>query len=153
MAIRRRSGSSWVTPNRIQRRSGSSWVDIQTIRRRSGSSWITVYTAYQSIILTGSGINDTVYGFGNPPWTLTTAKRLEVTASQGTGNFSYSWSRVSGSSNLSILPSDASLPNPRIQVSNTSIARHQAVFRCTVSDGVSSQTIDLDADILVQMST
>lgn len=104
------------------------------------------------LVLSGSGLAQTVYGFGNPPWNLTSTSRLSVTASGGTGSFTYSWSRVSGSTSLSPLAADSSLSNPRAYISGTAIARHEGVFRCTVSDGVQSESIDLPVNILVQMS-
>ena len=136
MTISRRSGSNWVIPSNIRRRSGSSWVDVQNIYRRSGNTWITVYTAYTAP--TASVSPTTVLGsyFGSMPPPNITTNNATATASGGTGNYTYTWERVSGSTLFF-----ATAPNNAItafQINTPPVGTTSAVYRCRINDGVTT---------------
>lgn len=84
----------------------------------------------------------------DPPWTVcptTTSintNTVTITASGGTGSYTYSWSKISGDTFTLSAPSGAST---YFQASGVGKGESRsAVYRCTVSDGVSSVTVDVN---------
>ena len=141
MAFRRRSGSSWTTPNRIQRRSGSSWVDVENIYRRSGSSWIMVYQSYQALSVSAPFVMEMQPNFMGP----TVVGQSTATTTGGKGTISYAWTHRSGpvlsvtGANSATASFAYTFPSSGGSVFST--------YRITVSDGISSAHQDVTVNL------
>ncbi len=134
--FKRRTGSSFVDAG-IKRRNGSGWTQVQNIRRRSGSGWITAWSFYQGITASVPASVAASAPMGTTGLTsLVQTPHVTVTASGGSGSLSYSWQRVSGSTAISATNSAGSTTAFSGRVSRNSII--SAVFRCRVSDGIST---------------
>lgn len=111
-------------------------MDVQTIRRRSGSSWITVYSAYTAPTASASPTSLSGHRTGAlPTGFASTSGSATVTVNNGTGNNTYTWERVSGSSIISPI-SGSSASTGFMATGFQGVA--QAVYRCRVSDGVTT---------------
>lgn len=147
----RRNGV-WITPTQGQaRKTNGIQTKIQTVKRRSGSSWVTAFTAYTPITLGGNlyrGGNYTCIGNASQcpvNASATTALGGAVTASGGTGSYTVSWAKISGT-NFTV-NSPTSLATTFTSVVNRNLGTVSAVYRCTVSDGVSSAYIDINVSL------
>lgn len=96
-------------------------------------------------VVANDAFNEVIVESPAPP-TATVAASSTATASGGTGSYTYSWTYVSGDTGIIVLGSstsstcqwDASVPV------NTS---RSAVWRITVSDGVSTATDDISVGL------
>ncbi len=137
MPTKRRSGASWVDPTAVRRRNGTSWIATTFIRRRSGGAWVEAWPNYTPLSATAAPAN--AYGWSTGSTTTGTVQSEAVTAtpSGGSGSFTYNWALVSGSSAVTaVSPSSATTSFRSTGVSTS----RTAVFRCTVSDGITSAT-------------
>lgn len=109
---------------------------MQNIYRRSGNTWITVYTAYTAP--TASVNPTTVLGsyFGSMSPPNITTLPATASASGGTGNYTYEWQYVSGSTLLfATAPYNAT---SAFQINYPPAGTTQAVYRCRINDGVTT---------------
>jgi hypothetical protein len=77
------------------------------------------------------------------PWTIGTAQAI---ASGGTGSYTYTWSRQSGSAVIQGSPSGAFCS---FSVSGAGVSTYSAVWQCVVSDGTSSATVTVSVSMTV----
>ena len=102
---------------------------------------ITVAPAYTPVSVSGSitGASAT-YAKASGSYTISPSY-AGVSVSGGNGSYTYSWARISGSTAIS-----AVAPSSLATGFSSSVApgsSGSSVFRCTISDGVSSATIDV----------
>lgn len=138
MPTKRRSGSSWVDPTAVRRRNGTSWIATTFIRRRSGGAWVDAWPNYTPLSATAAPAN--TYGMGTgttTTGTVLTESNVVVTPSGGSGTLTYTWAFVSG--HTSIVPTAPDAASTRFRATSVSGVRN-AVYRCTVSDGITSAT-------------
>jgi hypothetical protein len=110
-------------------------VNVEFVRRRQGGSWITVFTSYTAHTANAlpSHFNDsaagpTLNGIAVSGWS-------NVTATGGTGNYTYSWRLVSGDTRVHAVTPTSSGTVFRVTSFNGSAS---ATFVCDVSDGVTT---------------
>lgn len=123
-----------------------SWQAVQAIFIHSGGSWQQVFTAYTPVSAAGPG---TVGGSCNNGTTdnspCTASASATVTASNGTGSYSYTWSFVSG-----VVLSLSGQGTATATFTDTEPASNQtetSIYKCVVSDGKSSATVDVTIDL------
>jgi len=152
VAFYRKSGGSNVAITTLKRRSGSTWVNVQTVKRRSGGTWVTVWSAYTPITLSGPTTASGSYQCsGQSPSPCPTQVTIQATpatpiaVSGGNPGPTVSWAWVSGDvftvSNGSTLQPTFSIGSVGHNITKT------GVYRCTVSDGVSSATRDVTVSV------
>lgn len=93
MAFKRRSSSAWSDLSTFKRRSSGAWAQVQNAYRRLGTTWVAVWTSFTTT-LSSSLVGQTV----NPQMGVITYNgSITSTPSGGTSPFTYSWTRVAGS--------------------------------------------------------
>ncbi len=131
---------------------GSAWVDA-TVRRWDGSAWVVVFpiaiplsvsldsTSAQSTFVNSPAANTP------PDRLLTTSPNSVATPSGGTPGYTYSWTRISGSTAITAgSPTSASTSfSGTVPVSGAI----SAVFRVTVTDSVGATAT---ADVTVSLT-
>lgn len=143
MAAYRKSGGGNVAPTIVRRRSGGAWANVQTVKRRSGGTWVTVWSAYTPIAMSVSPTSISQYGTGS---TASGGSGLSnpvmANAANGTGVYSYSWTRISGDTSTVISSTTAQ----SVMFSRGACmdgVDYTSVWRCTASDGTSSAYADV----------
>lgn len=137
MPTKRRSGSSWVDPTAVRRRNGTSWIATTFIRRRSGGAWVDAWPNYTPLSATAAPANAYGWATGSTSSGTVQSEAVTVTPSGGAGTLTYSWTFVSGSSSVSAVSASSATTAFR---STGVTGSRTAVFRCTVSDGITSAT-------------
>ena len=74
-----------------------------------------------------------------------------ITASGGSGSYTYSWSRLSGSTAINV--NGATSPNTPFNAVLGQNNTVTGVWRCTVSDGTSSAYVDVDVSLTYEVAT
>ena len=119
---RRRSGSSWVTAAKVDRRLGNAWVRV----------W-NAYTAIHSVYCSPGTVSNTAQTGSGTRFSGTATAH----ASGGTGSYTYAWALHEGSSAITASSPSARSTTFQSYFANVTESRH-AVFKVTISDGVSS---------------
>ena len=149
MPLTRRSSGSNVNVSSVRRRSGGTWV-TPTVRRRQGGAWVVVPFG---LTLSTSGSPDGNLFLAEPapnPATVTGGS-FTVNVSGGSGSYTRSWTRISGSTAMSISNSTASTVTFSGTVpKNSSIT---ATWRCTVTDTITGATASVDRSVQLDYST
>lgn len=150
MAFNRKDGGSNVaaTP---KRRSGSAWVTATKVDRRLSGAWVRVWNSYSAISSVTASATAVSGGPGSGAGTVT-SNTTTVTASGGTGSYTYSWSRLSGDTSTTCGSPTARSTSFSTYFSNATATR-TSVWRCTVSDGVSSGYVDVTVNLYNNRST
>lgn len=142
MAFYRKSGGSNVAPSIVKRRSGSGWANVQTIKRRSGGTWVTVWAAYTPIsgvtITPSSASGTTVRAEPAPATAAVNSVGVTVAWSGGNPGATVTWAQVSGDTLPTVPPGASGYFGAVVNKNGTK----SAVYRATVSDGVSSSYKD-----------
>lgn len=93
MAVRRRSGSSWIDASFVRRRSGGSNIDVGFVRRRSGSSWVDTWSVAPppppavTITLTNHSISRVAFGADSTLAGFRLQNNGQALRQQGAGGF------------------------------------------------------------------
>jgi len=112
----------------------------------TSSQTLVVSPAYTPISITGAAANTTQNVVANTSFTAAISYAgISITGGLGPGALSYSWARISGSTAISA----ASPTSYQTQfIGNVAPgANVSALFRCTVTDGVSSASFDVNLSI------
>lgn len=120
----------------------SGALSVSQLRGASGVSSIIV-TGPTPNTLSGSGQSEDEFGQIS---LIVTNSSTQVTASGGTGGFSYTWSRVSGSTSIEpTAPNSAST----FFIASAQAGTYQAVFRCQVTDSSSTSAFSGNVTITI----
>ena len=79
-----------------------------------------------------------------------TSNSTVITASGGSGSYTYSWSRLSGSTAINV--NGATSPNTPFNATLGQNNTVTGVWRCTVSDGTSSVTVDVNVTLTYEVA-
>lgn len=131
---------------------GSAWVDA-TVRRWDGSAWVVVFpiaiplsVSLNSTFAQSNFVNSPAANTP-PDRLLTTSPNSVATPSGGTPGYTYSWTRISGSTAITAgSPTSASTSFSGTVPVNSVIS---AVFRVTVTDSVGATAT---ADVTVSFA-
>lgn len=153
MGIVRKSGGANVAPTTVKRRSGGTWADVQTIKRRSSGAWVTVWTNTGPLSASVDPSSISRFGTGSASSGPSGSTGI-VTASGsgGSGNYTFSWARISGDSSTAISSTTAATVTFNRASCNNGI-NYNSVWRCTVSDGTSSAYADVNVTLGYVSST
>lgn len=131
MTLKIRKSGSLADPTTVKYRSGGGWVTPSAVRRRQGGAWVQVWPVATPLAVS---VHPTE-AFGTLGSGVHYSDSVTATASGGTGSYTYSWKKVADG-NVSIV-SPTSSTTAFVYVGTIAV---NAVFRCTVSDGVSTVT-------------
>jgi len=141
MGILRRQGGGWAAPSIVRRRAGGGWADVQNIYRRESGGWVLAWTAYTPLSISASTISGMTPGKG----TFTIGNSAPLVTG-GRAPLTFSIARISGSTQVTATQvGDGSSAQIRATSASTSGLTASAVFRWTVSDGITSATADFTA--------
>lgn len=85
MALKRKSGASFVDVASLKRKSGGSWVPVSNVYRRQGGAWVKVWPVTAAVVQVLASI---VYIVSNGTQYITVGSSV----TGGVGPFTYSWS-------------------------------------------------------------
>lgn len=109
-------------------------MDITIAKMRVGGVWVDLFATAFSANRSPATIIESRLGAGTISATIT------VTATGGTGGYTYSTVWLSGGAGISIINANAS--NPGVSSTGSPYLNRTGTLRTTVSDGVSSTTLD-----------
>jgi hypothetical protein len=143
-------GSSWRDPTFVRRWNGSAWVDVGQASKWNGSAWEQVWPLFGDVTVTlnsGSAFGEVINSppSGSPSTTLVTTFLATVaTAADGSGNYTYSWARISGSTAIT-----AGSPTSATTTFSGTIGfgTTNATFRVTVTDTTTGKTATADVSV------
>lgn len=131
MTIKFRSGSGWVTPSSIKRRQSGAWVAVSTVKRMQSGAWVQVWPVATPLAVSV----DPTEAFGPLDSGVNYSDPITATASGGTGSYTYSWKKVAGNRVTIVSPTSSTTA-----FSYNGTITANAIFRCTVRDGISTVT-------------
>ena len=156
MTMKRWDGAAFQDLATAKRWDGASWVDLTVAKRWDGTSWVDIPLpggGAGSLSATANKALCQGFRFGIEPAPLfrtATSESVTVTATGGMGTGpTFSWARVSGSSAVS-----ANSPTSATTTFSATLGANQsasAVFRCTVTRGVETVTIDVIVELYYQV--
>lgn len=142
--LKRWDGAVFVDLSTFKRWDGSTWVDITTAKRWDGANWIDITLpgggggTLTATISNGSVGNGSVGEEETCP--TITSQSTTVTATGGTGPYTYLWTRLSGSS--AILCDSPTTATTTFSAS-ICVGSRSGVWRCTVEDSLgATDTVD-----------
>lgn len=155
MAIQRKTSTGPVDISLLKRREAGAWVDIglpARAFRRSAGSWVDLLPTGASGGLSATASTNYVVGAYNCIGTScatvrsVTSSPVVITATGGSGpGPTYSWARVSGDSAISATASTSGTTQFTANVPRET--EYTAVFRCTVTRGIDTVTVDVNVSI------
>lgn len=157
MTMKRWDGGSWNTDLSTRKRwDGASWVDLTIARRWDGANWIDIAfpggggAGLSATISDGTPSGNIFAGEPAAPFATVISNSTTVTASGGTGPYTYSWARISGSSAVNISSSTSAVVSFNANVNKN--GERNAVWRCTITDSLSATTT-VDASVSLSYET
>lgn len=139
MTVNIRKSGAISAATMIRRSVGGSMVNVSFAKRRQADgSWVQVFPT--STPLSGSASTTGVYG--DSPTTTVFSDYVTINASGGSGNYTWSWARVSGDTSITCESPNASTTRFRRTIT-VKDAYYEAVWRCTLSDGTSTLTFNV----------
>lgn len=121
----------------------AGWTPVKVASAKNlVGSWSPFYTATTPLAASSPG----GHGFcsngqpNNSPCTATAT--ATVAATGGSGSYTYSWSFVSGNSNVALISGASAATATFQETANASNQTVNAVYKCVVSDGASSVTVN-----------
>lgn len=148
MTFKRWDGASWIDCTTKKRWDGAAWVNLTVAKRWDGTTWVDFLGGG------GSGLSavaapGSAYGIvtNNNLFVTVTSNSVTVTASGGTGPYTYAWTRLSGDSAVS-----ATSPTAATTTFSASVPRwdsREATMRCTVTDALSATAhVDIEVQLV-----
>lgn len=155
MAIQRKTSTALVDIALLKRREAGAWVDIglptRAFRREAGA-WVDLLPTGTTGGLSATASTNYVSGAYNCIGTSCATVRsitslpVVITATGGSGTGpTYSWTRVSGDSAISATASTSDTTQFTANVPRET--EYTAVFRCTVTRGTDTVTVDVNVSI------
>lgn len=133
MALQIRQGGTWITPTALKIYSGGAWRNIRGIKIYANGAWrdVASFTSPISLAISPTSISKSSVS------SVVTTAAVTATPTGGTSPYSYSWTRLSGASEITAnSPTSASTSFTGDGVPNG--VTLTAIFRCTVTDSFGS---------------
>jgi type II secretory pathway pseudopilin PulG len=132
MTLKIKKSGAWSDATTVKYRSGGAWVTPSSIKRRQSGAWVQVWPVATPLAVS----LNTTFAYGPAaPGGKNYSDPITATASGGTGNYTYSWTKVGGTPIQVVSPTSNTTTFSLYGTTPTT-----GVFRCTVSDGVSTVT-------------
>lgn len=154
MTAKRWDGSSQQDISTAKRWDGSSWVNITTAKRWDGNAWHDITFAGGG---GGGGLSAVASGnangrvFNNQPTFASvvsiTTNPVTVTASGGTGPYTYKWTRFGGDNRANCNSPNSSTTTWTANIYQDDFS--ESVWRCTVTDSIGNTVY---VDVMVELS-
>lgn len=145
MTMKRWDGTTQVDTTTEKRWDGASWVDLTIARRWDGSSWVDIAfpgggggTGLSAVISDGTPSGSVFDPEPAPLFRTVFSNSTTVTASGGTGPYTYSWARVSGDSAVLVSNNTSNVVSFSANVAKNS--DKSATWRCTITDSLMATT-------------
>lgn len=149
--MKRWDGAAHVDITVAKRWDGAAWVDLTVAKRWDGAAWVDVPLpggGGSTLAITGPGNFDYVEAGEEPIRTITTPA-INLTTSGGTGPYTYSWARLSGSS--AILAQSPNIEDTQFTVNAYLNQLYVTTFRLTVTDSLGATSFhDVTVTILYE---
>lgn len=146
--FKRWDGAAWQDITTFKRWDGAAWQDVTTVKRWDGASWVDCSWGGGGGALSVTANKSSVEGVsddGADECPTHTSESVTVTASGGTGPYTYSWTRLSGASSVFATASTAATTAFEATIC---FGSRSAVFRCTVTDSLSATaTVDISVSL------
>lgn len=128
------------------RTAGGGWTDVNVYRRNSaGTGWDLVSLGLPNLTTSGSGsVTDTV-NEPAPATRIVTNGNVSVSTTGGFGPFTYTWTRIGGSSAMTV--NNGSVRQPVFSATVNKNSTVAADWRCTVYDTQSGRSESIDRTI------
>jgi len=142
MALLRASGGTRVAMKTVRRRDKGVMVDMQFARRRQSGAWITFWQAYKPLTLSAtSAYGSFTSGSTRPPALANVSGASDLTIAGGSegGTITISASLLSGAS-MSVATGESQVTFSAVVTRGSATS---AVYRITVTDGISIATADV----------
>lgn len=141
MTMKRWNGSAYVDLTTAKRWNGSAWVDLTIAKRWNGSAWVDIPLpgggggdpGAALVVTVSPGSANRSFSDGDPDCPLYTTNTVTASTINGTGPYTYQWTRVSGSSAvLADSPTSASTSFS----ASICVGTRQAVFQVKATDSL-----------------
>lgn len=146
--FKRWDGAAWQDITTFKRWDGAAWQDVTTVQRWDGAAWVDCTWGGGAGSLSATADESSVSSVSNdgadecPTYT---SESVTVTATGGTGPYTYSWTKLSGNAALY-----AGSPTSATTAFEASICfgSRSGVFRCTVEDSLgATATVDVSVTL------
>lgn len=143
MTIRRRASGAWTTVAAVKAKKTGAQATVGFVRRRLSGAWVDANATNINASVSPTAV--TGYTTGGVATKSVTSGTATVTATGGSGAAkTYSWARVSGGTVTITSPSAAATTfSASLSAAPGAIATLDAVYRCTVTDGTFTDTVDV----------
>lgn len=152
MTMKRWDGAAYIDLTVAKRWDGSAWVDLTIAKRWDGTVWVDIPLpggGGSTLAITGpAGLGYAEAG-SEPIRTITTTA-VNLTTSGGTGPYTYSWARFSGSS--AIQATSPTVEDTQFTVNAYLNQTYITVFRCTVTDSLGATSFH-DVEVTITYET
>lgn len=149
MTLKRWTGSAFTDLTQLKRWNGSAWVDLTLLKKWNGSAWVDVpLPGGGGATLNATISNGSAYGaefrLSPPaqPSVLTVGSdspsQVTVSATGGTGPYSYLWTHESGDSAVQVVAPTSATTGFVANVGKSQ--SKSAVKRCTITDSLGATT-------------
>lgn len=140
--FKRWDGSAWQDVTTFKRWDGAAWQDVAAVKRWDGASWVDCGWGGGGLSATISSSSvDGASNDGADECPTHTSDSVTVTVTGGTGPYTYSWARLSGSA---AIYADSSTSASTTFSASICFGTRSGVWRCTVTDSLSATaTVDV----------
>lgn len=136
---------------------GASWIDLTLAKRWNGAAWVDIAFpggggggALSATASDGSVTGSVFMAEPADPFKTVVSNSTTVTATGGTGPYTYSWARITGASAVNV--SNPANPTVSFNANVNKNGARSATYRCVVTDAVSATTF-VDVSVFLEYNT
>jgi hypothetical protein len=155
MTAKRWDGAAYVDLTVAKRWDGAAWVNLTIAKRWDGAAWqdipgVVGGSGFSAVANKSVCVGSVFDPTPAPLFATVTSDSVTVTASGGTGPYTYAWTRVSGDSAISATAASAATTAFTATVPRD--GERVGVWRCTVTDSLAA-TASVDVGVELYYTT